>query len=114
MNGKGVGKGIISGANTLYAVGLAFLGIAVMFMFGFILVGSLTYQVEQGNIPVSNQTNSSVQSVEDDFESVRSSASSAQTAIIGFVVLAVIIMIIVGIGILKMNKGKGGSGKADF
>jgi len=112
MDGKGVGKGIVSGANVLYTVGLAFLGLAVMFMFGFILVGSLTYQVEEGNIPVSNQTNTSVQSVEDDFESVRSSASDAQTAIIGFIVLAVIIMIIVGIGILKMG-GKGKSG-VDF
>ena len=112
MNGKGVGKGIMEGANVLYGVGLAFLGLAVMFMFGFILVGSLSYQVAEGNIPVTDQTNTSVASVEDDFESVRSSASSAQTAIIGFIVLAVIIMIIVGIGILKI-KGKGGSG-ADF
>jgi len=112
MESKGLWKGLTSGANALYAIVGVILAILMLLIFGFIMVGSFTYQVEQGNIPVTNQTNTSVQSVEDNLETARGTVSTNLTTILGFVALVVIMAIMVGVG-FKLGKG-GSGGKADF
>jgi hypothetical protein len=111
--GKGIFNGLTDGAKALLVI-VGLLGLlALTLIIYFIVIGAFSYQVQSGNLPVTNATNTSIQSVESDFDTVRSNVSTAQVIILGFVGLVVILAIVAGIGLLRGMKKKG-SGGADF
>jgi len=86
--------GITDGAKALKQVGLAVGGLIVMMVVIFLIVGSVTKQASDGNIPVSNDTINNMTALEGDLADSKDSIITGVGIVLGFVGLAVVFILI--------------------
>jgi len=86
--------GITDGAKALKAVGAAVGGLIVLLLVIFLIVGSVTKQADDGNIPVSNDTVNNMTALEGDLADSKDDIIAGVGIVLGFVGLAVIFILI--------------------
>ena len=101
-DGKGLFEGIEDGAKALKAVMTVVLSLVVVAVLAYLIIGTITYQADQGNIPVSNGTVNNMTAVNTDLETAKDSVFTALGILLGFVSLAAVFILIKYL----MGKGK--------
>jgi hypothetical protein len=110
---KGIMGGIVDGADALKKVTMAVGGILLFLVILIMVIGAFSYQAARGNIPITNASNQTIQGVDTDISTAKTTITSNITTILGFVALGVILSLVAALGIWKSVSGKG-RGRTEF